>query len=297
MLRLPAPVVRATLPLVRELSVAPRLPRPVRRAALDLVAGSMPRPGGTRASWGRIGGVPALRVDPPGDPKPREQGAVLYFHGGGYVVGSPSSHRPGFVRLAVGTGLPVLGLDYRLAPEHPFPAAFDDGVAAYRALRTGGTPAERIILGGDSAGAGMALALAMRLRDEGERPRCAALICPWVDLTAGASWRSGDDPDPLLSRAAVLGFARDYVGGASDDWRASPLHGDLAGLPPLVVHTAGDDILRPDGLELVERARAAGVTVDHRDYPGLWHDFHALAGLLGAGDDALVDLVEAILRT
>jgi acetyl esterase/lipase len=272
------------------------MPLAVRRGALDGIAGSLPRPRGTTAMAGRLGGVPALRVDPPGPRPSQADGAVLYFHGGGYVVGSTRSHRPGFARMAVGLGLPVLGVDYRRAPEHPFPAAFDDALAAYRALRAS-TPADRIVLGGDSAGAGIALGLAQALRDEGERPRCVVLICPWVDLGADASWRTVEAPDTLLTRRDLTTFARDYVGGASVDPRVSPLRGEFAGLPPLIVHTAGDDPLRPDGLGLVDRAKAAGVTVQHQDYPGLWHDFHALAGLLAAGDRAMDDVVEAVLRT
>ncbi len=285
------------MPLVRELSLSPRLPRPVRRAALDVIAGSMPRPRGTTGTWGRLGGVRALRIDPPGAPRPQSDGAVLYLHGGGFVVGSPTSHRPMLVRLAVGTGLPVLGLDYRLAPEHPFPAAYDDVLDAYQALRAGGTPAERIVLAGDSAGAGLALAAALELRDRGEHPRCVGLICPFVDLGPDASWRGGQDGDPLLTRKHTVTFGQDYVGGTSVDPRASPLRADLAGLAPLIIHTAGDDLLHADGTELVARARAAGVAVEHYDIPGMWHDFHALAGMLAAGDRAVDALVEAILRT
>lgn len=256
----------------------------------------MPRPRGTTGTWGRVGGVRALRVDPPGGGRPQADGAVLYLHGGGFVVGSPTSHRPVLARVAVGTGLPVLGLDYRLAPEHPFPAGYDDVLSAYRAVRAGGTPAERIVLAGDSAGGGLALAAAQALRDRGERVRCVAMICPFVDLGADAAWRDGVDIDPLLTRRHTVVFGEDYAGGTSVDPRISPLRGDLAGLPPLIVHTAGDDLLRADGIELVSRARAAGVSVDHRDYPGFWHDFHALAGLLAAGDRAMDDLVESILR-
>jgi acetyl esterase/lipase len=269
----------------------------IRRGVLDGIAGSMPRPRGTTGSRGRIGKVPAVRVDPPGGRRPQSEGVILYFHGGGYVVGSVRSHRPVFARMATATGLPVLGVDYRRAPEHPFPAAFDDALAAYRAVRAGGTAADRIVLGGDSAGAGLALALAQTVRDAGERPRAVALVCPWVDLGAGASWRAASAPDRLLTPGNLSLFALDYVGGASDDPRVSPLRGDLAGLPPLIVHTAGDDPLRADGLELVAKARTAGVPVDHRDYPGLWHDFHALAGMLAAGTRAMDDLAEAVLKT
>jgi monoterpene epsilon-lactone hydrolase len=284
------------MPLVRELSLADHFPMPVRRSSLDLIAGSLPRPRGTVATWGRIGGVPALRVDPPGPRRPRSDGVLLYLHGGGYVVGSPTSHRPSLVRLALGLGVPVVAPHYRLAPDHPFPAAYDDALDAYAALRAGGTPADRIVLAGDSAGGGIALGLAMDLRDRGEHPRAAALICPWVDLGADASWRDTSAPDPLIRAKDLSVCAMDYVGGASGDLRVSPLRGDFSGLPPLIVHTAGDDPLRGDGLELVAKARAAGVAVEHRDYQALWHDFHALAGLLAAGDSAMDDLVEALLR-
>jgi acetyl esterase/lipase len=148
-----------------------------------------------------------------------------------------------------------------------------------------------------SAGGGLALAAALELRDRGELPRCLALICPFVDLGPDASWRTGDTSDPLLTLPHTLVFGQEYAGGPSVDPRVSPLRGNLAGLPPLIVHTAGDDLLHADGTELVARARAAGLAVEHYDVPGMWHDFHALAGLLAAGDHALAALVESILRT
>lgn len=296
MLRIPTPVMRAVMPTVRGLTLSARFPLPVRRVATDVIVGSLPRPLGLTATRGRLGGVPALRLDPPGLRPAQVDGALLYLHGGAYVLGSPASHRPLMARLAAGTGLPVFGLHYRLAPEHPFPAAFDDALAAYRALRVGGTPANRIVIGGDSAGGGLALGLAMHLRDEGEILRAAALICPWVDLGPDALWRS-QPGDVLLKPGFGVEGSEALVGGPSTDLRVSPAHGDLTGLPPLIVHTAGDDPLRPDAIELIAKARAAGVRVDHRDDPDRWHVHHLLAGFLASGDHAVAALVDSILRT
>ncbi len=295
-LRLPTPVMKAAMPLVRRAVLHPSTPLGVRRKAGDLIVGTVPWPRGSIARPGQLGGVPALRIDPVPDPDPRD-GAILYLHGGGYVIGSAKSHRPVATRLALGTGLPALVLDYRMAPENPFPAALEDAYAAYEALRAGGTPANRIVLAGDSAGGGLALALAQKLKTEGESPRCLALSMPFVDMTSKANWR--DEPpgrDPLLNPHDIEAFCAAYAPDSAEDPGVSPLYGDLAGLPPMIVHTAGLDSLRPDGLRLVDDARAAGAGVDHTDYPGMWHVFHLLAGFIGAGDDAVADMIASINR-
>ena len=295
-LRLPTPVLRAAMPLIRRVVLHPSTPLGVRRKAADVIIGTVPWPRGATAKRGNLGGVPALRIDPVDNPD-RTDGAILYFHGGGYVVGSPTSHRPVATRLALGTGLPVLVVDYRMAPEDPHPAAIEDAYAAWKALRAGGTPANRIVLAGDSAGGGLSLALAQKLKTEGEAPRCLALSMPFVDLTAKARWH--DEPpgkDPLLNPNDIVSFGELYAPDSAEDPSVSPLYGDLAGLPPMIVHTAELDSLRPDGLRLVDAARAAGTSVEHVDYPGLWHVFHLLAGYLGAGDDAVEDMVASINR-
>lgn len=295
-LRLPTAVMKAAMPLVRRAVLHPSTPLSVRRKAGDLIVGTVPRPRGTTARRGNLGGIPALRIDPT-ENADRADGAILYFHGGGYVIGSPTSHRPVATRLALGTGLPTLVVDYRMAPEHPHPAAVEDAYAAWTALRAGGTPANRIVLAGDSAGAGLSLALAQRLKTEGESPRCLALSMPFVDLTEKALWR--DEPpgkDPLLNPHDIIAFGDAYAPNCADDPSVSPLYGDLSGLPPMIVHTAELDSLRPDGLRLVDAARAAGTTVEHTDYPGVWHVFHLLAGFIGAGDDAVADMVASINR-
>jgi acetyl esterase/lipase len=294
-LRLPTPVMKAAMPLVRRAVLSPSTPLRVRRKAADIIVGTVPWPRGAEAHRGRLGGIPALRVDPSPDPDTRD-GAILYFHGGGYVVGSPTSHRPVATRLALGTDLPVLVIDYRMGPEHPHPAAVEDAYAAWKALRAG-TPANKIVLAGDSAGGGLALALAQKLKTEGESPRGLALSMPFVDLTEKALWR--DEPpgkDPLLNPNDIVAFGDLYAPHSADDPSVSPLYGDLSGLPPMIVHTAELDSLRPDGLRLVDAARAAGTQVEHTDYPGMWHVFHLLAGYLGAGDDAVADMVASINR-
>ncbi|MGQ0630052.1 MAG: alpha/beta hydrolase [Sporichthyaceae bacterium] len=299
MIRLPRSVVRAVMPAVRMVTLDPATPVAVRRVGTDLIVGSLPGARGVRGRRGTLGGVPTRRFDPPGVTPSPADGVILYFHGGGWVVGSPRSHRPFCERLCAGTGLAVLAADYRLAPEHPFPAAFEDCLAVYRAVRAAGTPAERIVLAGDSAGGALALAVAMAARDLGEQVRVVALLCPVADLGPDALWRSAISATcPLLNNPPLIAaFTRHYVGEDSVDWRASPIYGDFAGLPPLIVHTCGDDPLRPDTLRLIDAAQAAGTKVEHTDYPGLWHVIHLLASLSADGDRAVADFVAAINRT
>jgi epsilon-lactone hydrolase len=256
------------------------LPWPLKRRFTELVATATRVPRGLARSSVDLGGVRAERLAP----EAGADGALLYLHGGAYVQGSPRVQRVAAARLALGGGAVAYSADYRLAPEHPFPAAFDDGLAAYRALadRKG---AERIVIAGDSAGAGLGLAVAIAARDEGTPPAGLFLICPWVDLAADRS--HGPDSDPILARSFVRDGARAYLNGTDPaDPRCSPLHADLAGLPPLLVHSAVEDPLRSDAEALAEKARAAGVEVELETFP-LWHDFHMHAGVLRTADEAL----------
>jgi monoterpene epsilon-lactone hydrolase len=247
-----------------------RFPRPRRAAYADIV----------------IGGVPAIRAVPKRGVVERH---VLYLHGGGYVVGSPKSHIAMATTLALRCAAATTVIDYRLAPEHPYPAAIDDCVAAYRALVTTNGP-ETIAIAGDSAGGGATLATLVRLRDEGiPLPACAYVISPWTDLTAsGASVTSRAASDPMIDAAAIVDTARRYAGAAPlDDPGVSPLFADLTGLPPLLVHVGDDEVLLDDSIRLAERARAAGVEVELEVYHGLWHVFHAFAGLVPEATSAL----------
>jgi acetyl esterase/lipase len=215
---------------------------------------------------------------------------VLYLHGGGYVVGSLGSHQILAARLALAARRPVHVLDYRQAPESPFPAGLDDAHAAYRAL---GRP----LLAGDSAGGGMALALALRLRDAGEPlPAGIALIAPWLDLGAEACWRDPDrrprNPLPDLDPEQLALSAESYAGTVSlDEPAVSPgLAERLAGLPPLLIHVAAAELLRPDVEHFAARAQDEGVEIALRARTGVGHVWHM------GDDDAARDAIEDLGR-
>ena len=190
---------------------------------------------------------------------------MLYLHGGGYALGSASSHGELIARIAQASGLPVLALDYRLAPEHPFPAAHHDAMAAWHWLTTTrGLLPSHLTVAGDSAGGGLALALLLALRDDHQPlPRAAALLSPWTDLTlSGASMTDRADDDPVLSAGLLAHLADDYLAGQDAHHPlASPLHGDLTGLPPLLIQVGTAEILLSDSQRLADNARDQGVEV------------------------------------
>lgn len=226
-----------------------------------------------------------------------EDARILYLHGGGYVAGSRRSHRSLAGRIARAAGLPLLLLDYRLAPEHPFPAALDDARAALDFVHAhgpgGAAPARRVVLCGDSAGGGLALATLVRARDEGGPPVAAcATMSAWTDLAAtGESVRSCADDDPYLVAAFLSPAARLYAGDT--DVRhplVSPLYAELRGLPPLLLHAGDHEILRDDSVRLAERARAAGVDAQVEVWPEMFHVWHAFYGALPEAREAVARL-------
>jgi acetyl esterase/lipase len=228
-------------------------------------------PAGAQARPVNAGGVPALVVGEHPDRPPH----ALFLHGGGFVLGSAFGYRPlaGALALAAGTG--VLVTDHRLAPEHPFPAALDDACAAYRWMLDRGTAPERLVVAGDSVGGGLALALLLRLREEGTPlPGGAALLCPTVDLTQGSLDVQAAHPDSARYRDLGRRCAEAYLAGhPSDDPLASPLFGDLAGLPPLLVQAATGDAAVGDARALHARARAAGAPCELQLYAADAHGF------------------------
>ena len=238
-------------------------------------------------------GVPAVWCLPPGPPPRR---TIVYLHGGGYVIGSPHTHRDLLARLALGARARVLGVDYRLAPEHRFPAAHEDCLAATRfALAEAGDPAA-CALAGDSAGAALTVATLCGLRDAGEPlPAAAALLCPWADPhAAGGSMDANADVD-FGDRELLLGWIDAYApGDAGRDPRVALLRADLSGLPPLLVQAGGAEILLDQIEAFVARARAAGVEVRYQLSPHLFHDWQLQAELLPEGARA-VDEVAAFL--
>lgn len=225
-----------------------------------------------------LGGVAAERITPPEVNSGR---CVLFLHGGGYVSGSAQLYRNLTWRLAAAAKAPLYFLDYRLAPEHPFPAAIDDAVAGYCGLLDGGADPEEIVLLGDSAGGGLVFSLLMRLRDEGKpHPRAAVALSPWTDLAlTSVSLVQNAAADRIVDLAAV--FAELYLGGADPRTPyASPLYGDLTRLPPTLIQVGGDEILFDDSARMAERLRAAGSPVTLEVWPRMPHVWHAFAPLV-----------------
>jgi len=205
-----------------------------------------------------------------------EDRVLLYLHGGAWVMGSPRTHRALVADLARRAGVRALSLDYRLAPEHPYPAALDDAVAGYEWLLAGGIEPGRIVVAGDSAGGNLALALLLRLRDaRTPLPAGAVLLSPVTDLgLGGASHVTRKALDPFFARTDLRPFIASYV-GARDlrDPYLSPLGADLGGLPPLLIHVGDHEVLLDDAVRLGERAREAGVEELTVVWPGMMHVF------------------------
>ena len=225
------------------------------------------------------GGVPARHVATPGV---RDDRGVLYFHGGAYVAGNLDSHTELMSRIARACRAPVLGIDYRLAPEHPYPAAVDDAVASYERLLGNGIEPGRIVIAGDSAGGGLTVACMLALKAAGRPlPAGAILISPWTDLSgSGASMQSHLTADPMLSGDILGPMAAAYAGSAGlTDPGVSPLFGDLAGLPPLLVQVGDDEVLLDDSTRLAERAETVGVSVQLHVYEGAFHVFQIMPTL------------------
>ncbi len=262
-----------------------------RRANMDLLGSADVLPDDVTVEPVDAGGVPSEVVAAAGaDPA----AWIVYLHGGGYTTGSLTSHRGHVARLSRATGATVLNMGYRLAPEHPHPAAVDDAVAACRWLRTAraADPA-RTALAGDSAGGGLALATLVALRDAGDPlPAAAAVISPWTDLTmTAATYGTRADADPMCSLETLGPQAAAYLGGADPTTpTASPLHADLSGLPPLLVHVGDDEVLLDDSVLLAERAQAAGVDCTLEVTPGAIHVWHLFATMVPEGADALARL-------
>jgi monoterpene epsilon-lactone hydrolase len=207
---------------------------------------------------------------------PRDR-AILYFHGGGFRIGSVASHRDLAARIADASGCRMLSINYRLAPEHRFPAALDDALIAYKYLRGQGLRPADIAFAGDSAGGNLVLAAMLAARDRGlPLPAAGVLMSPWTDLTAsGASYESRAEADPIHQRAMILALAKNYLGkdGGSRNPLASPLYADLTGLPPLLVQVGDRETVRDDSVDLAARAKAAGTDVELQVWDGVIHVF------------------------
>jgi len=249
-----------------------------------------PVPDDVRVAERTLGGRPALSLEPAYGAE--VDGVLLFLHGGGYVIGGPRTHAALAAGLARRAGVRAVLPDYRLAPEDPFPAAVEDALAAYRELVAEAGGAGRVVLAGDSAGGGLALATLLAARDEGlPAPAGVAVLSPWVDLTAaGDSMRTRRGIDPIFEPSDIEGYAAQYVGdGDRRAPLASPLFADLHGLPPLLIQVGGNEVLLDDAVRLASRAAADDVDVTLRVWPGVPHVFQHFAGMLDEADEALAD--------
>lgn len=221
---------------------------------------------------------------------------LLYLHGGGYVAGSIDSHRNLSGHLAKAAGFRVLALDYRLAPEHPHPAALEDTVAAFRWLVAENYDPSRIAIVGDSAGAGLTVAALAKLRDNGAPlPAAAVLLSPWLDLTlSGESITTRAEVDPIVDRSLLAQVVEAFLGPKSDpcDPSASPLFAELAGLPPILVQVGDHEILLDDSTRLTAKAEAAGIDITLEIWPEMTHVWHTSCSYFPEADRAVANIAD-----
>jgi monoterpene epsilon-lactone hydrolase len=269
------------------------------RAAFDAFTAEAPAPADVEQKRVELGGVAGIEVTIAGNQTDR---MILYFHSGVYVIGSAAATVPLVADLVRRTGVNAITLDYRLAPEHPYPAALDDSRAAYEGLLAQGMDPGQIVLAGESAGGGLAVATLLASREAGlTMPSCAFLLSPYADLTlSGETLVERESLDPILSPAGLRVHAPEYVGGAdAADPLISPIFGDLRGLPPLLIQVGSHEILLSDAVRLAERAALSDVAVTLDVTPGVPHVFQGFAGFLdeaGAALDRATDFVKTQLR-
>lgn len=238
-----------------------------------------------------VGGIPGHWFTPPNADMSR---VVVYFHGGGYSVGSVRSHRDLISRVAHGVGNRVLAVDYRLAPEHRFPAQIDDGMTTMRWLAAQGFPADKVALSGESAGAGLVLSTMLKLRELGEaQPVAGVVISPWVDLEARSHSFHENKAYDFVTRKALRAYANRFV--RSHERRhplAAPIHAELHDLPPILVQVGEVETLRDEGIELASKIEAAGGRVELEVWTDMIHAFHVFAPLLPPARHAIERLTQ-----
>ena len=267
-------------------------PRPTgwaeRRVRLDEVGSTWPVADDVRVEPVDLGGIPGEWSTTPGSDASK---VLVFFHGGGFCSGSILSHRRLVTEAGRKAGRRTLAVGYRLAPEHPFPAAFADALTAWRFLREQGIAAKDIAIGGDSAGGGLAVVLMNHLRDaRSELPACAWLVSPWTDLAmTGSTLATKEAVDPLIHEGYLRELAEAYVPKSMDrtDPRVSPLYSNLAGLPPMLIQVGSDETLLADATRLAAAAGAAAVAVTLEIWPHMIHAWPVWNARLAPGREAL----------
>ena len=259
----------------------------VQRPLLEQMLTSQPLPADVRTAPGDLGGVPVIFIDIVGV---EPGGIIFHIHGGGFALGSATGSVGLASSLARKTGMRAVSADYRLAPEHPYPAALQDVTAAYRALAGQAGSAEQIVVSGESAGCNLAIELLIAGKAEGlTMPAAALLLSPMTDLTVtGSSYAGKAHADPAISAQAIRTRAADYLAGTDPaDPLVSPIFADLSGLPPLLIQAGSHEVLLDDATRLAAKAAADDVAVILDITPGVPHVFQAFAALLDEGDAAL----------
>jgi len=266
------------------------------RAEFDTLTSQFPLAEDVRCEPADAGGVPAEWIT---TPEAVEERVIYYLHGGGYMMGSINTHHEMISRLSRATGARALAIDYRLAPENPFPAAVEDSTAAYRWLLSTGVDPARLVIAGDSAGGGLTVATLVALRDAGD-PLPAAAVClsPWVDLEClGESMTTKAEVDPMVPRESGLQWAKAYVGDAHPRTPlAAPLYADLTGLPPLLIQVGTAEMLLDDATRLAERAKSVGVDVALEVWDDMIHVWQFFASMLPEGQQAIDRIGEFIRK-
>jgi len=266
------------------------------RAAFDALASRFPLAEDVRRDPVDAAGVPAEWIT---TPEALHERGIYYLHGGGYTLGSINTHREIISRLSRAARARALAIDYRLAPEHPFPAAVEDSTAAYRWLLAIGVDPARLVIAGDSAGGGLTVATLVALRDAGD-PLPAAAVClsPWVDLEGlGESMTTRAEVDPMVQREELLQHVKAYLGDAHPRTPlAAPLYADLRGLPPLLIQVGTAETLLDDSTRLAERAKAAGVDVVLEPWDDMIHVWQFCAAILPEGQQAIDRIGEFIRK-
>ncbi len=284
---MPSPQLEEIVQMMRSRPSRNDMPIEEARAALEALTGILPLPEDVRCEPVDAGGIPGEWVSAPGADPDR---VIYHLHGGGYCVGSINTHREMVSRIARAAAARALIIEYRLAPENPFPAAVEDATAAYRWLLSTGVDPARLVIAGDSAGGGLTVATLVSLRDAGD-PLPAAAVClsPWVDLEAlSESVTTNARTDPWFKREGIVLAGQAYLGSADPHTPlAAPLYADLHGLPPLLIHAGGAEMLLDDSTRLAEKAKAAGVDVTLDVWPDMIHVWHAFAAMLPEGQQAI----------
>lgn len=303
----PKPLVRTRLMMARLVMHSTRVSLGAKRTMADSLAGASRAPEGSIYDFDVIAGLPVQYVTVEGAGPATSRATMIYLHGGGLVVGTAKAYRAFAANLALHSGMDLILPEYPLAPENPFPVALDALVALYRELPSYGVDPRTVVLAGDDAGAGLALAMALQIRDLGlPMPAAVGMISPWLDKAADLERARPSASDPWFTPALATRWARTSISGLDPrDPAVSPLHGDFEALPPMVVHYSGQDPLRTDAEAFLAKVTTMsdGPRVIAREYPDMWQSFHLQAGRLDEADvaveefgTAMASLVEAPRR-